>query len=665
TSTETFTVNLTDVDEFDVTPVTDTDSTANSVSESAATGTTVGITASASDADGTDTVSYQIVDGSGNVITDGPFAIDPATGVVTVADSSQLDYEAGTSVTVNVQAVSTDGSTSTETFTVNLADVDEFDVTAVTDADTTTNSVSESATTGTTVGITASASDADGTDTVSYQIVDGSGNVITDGPFAIDPATGVVTVADSSQLDYEAGTSVTVNVQAVSTDGSTSTETFTVNLTDVDEFDVTAVTDSNSEANKCLLNAATGTLVGITASATDADATDTVSYRLVDASGNVITGGPFSINPNTGVVTVADSSQLDPQMGSVTIYVQAVSSDGSTSTQSFVVDVAPEEITFTTIADISEYQTTGTVVTTFEPVEGIQYSITDADGNILTDSSFKIVGNEIRVGAERFDYEARQVEEVYVTATNQYGQNTTTSFNVNILDVAESYYYGTSANDTITGNSSNNQIYGYEGNDILRGAGGADTLYGGAGDDIFRTYHSESFGDTIFGGEGIDTLKNGYYTNTQHINYDVQLDGNTTLDSIEVIDGSWGTGSGSSYYHNVRLMTAGDYDLNSVTTLVDVRDIYGASSGELTLTMQNLETSGERFLLNQGAAITADIATNTSADVIVHTGILNDSIRTGGGSDSIYANDGADTVYAGGGNDYIDAGAGNDIVYAG
>ncbi|WP_150526943.1 cadherin repeat domain-containing protein, partial [Roseibium sediminis] len=222
TSTETFTVNLTDVDEFDVTPVTDTDSTANSVSESAATGTTVGITASASDADGTDTVSYQIVDGSGNVITDGPFAIDPATGVVTVADSSQLDYEAGTSVTVNVQAVSTDGSTSTETFTVNLADVDEFDVTAVTDADTTTNSVSESATTGTTVGITASASDADGTDTVSYQIVDGSGNVITDGPFAIDPTTGVVTVADSSQLDYEAGTSVTVNVQAVSTDGSTS-----------------------------------------------------------------------------------------------------------------------------------------------------------------------------------------------------------------------------------------------------------------------------------------------------------------------------------------------------------------------------------------------------------------------------------------------------------
>ncbi|WP_150526939.1 cadherin repeat domain-containing protein, partial [Roseibium sediminis] len=220
TSTETFTVNLTDVDEFDVTAVTDSNSATNTVSESAATGTLVGITASASDADGTDSVSYQLVDGSGTVITDGPFAIDATTGVVTVADSSQLDYEAGTSVTVIVQAVSTDGSTSTETFTVNLTDVNEFDVTAVTDSNSATNTVSESAATGTAVGITASASDADGMDTVSYQLVDGSGNVITDGPFAVDSSTGVVTVADSSQLDYEAGTSVTVIVQATSTDGS-------------------------------------------------------------------------------------------------------------------------------------------------------------------------------------------------------------------------------------------------------------------------------------------------------------------------------------------------------------------------------------------------------------------------------------------------------------
>ncbi|WP_425299998.1 calcium-binding protein, partial [Roseibium sediminis] len=203
------------------------------------------------------------------------------------------------------------------------------------------------------------------------------------------------------------------------------------------------------------------------------------------------------------------------------------------------------------------------------------------------------------------------------------------------------------------------------GDDIIRGQAGADILYGGTGNDVFQTYNNESFGDTLYGGEGIDTLTTTVNTTTQHIYYDVQLDASTTLNSIEVIDGSYGTGQSSSYYHNVRLMTAGDYDLNSVTTLVDVRDIYGASSGELTLTMQNLETSGERFLLNQGAAITADIATNTSADVIVHTGNLNDSIRTGGGNDSIYANGGADTVYAGGGNDYIDAGAGNDIVYAG
>ncbi|WP_425299995.1 calcium-binding protein, partial [Roseibium sediminis] len=71
-------------------------------------------------------------------------------------------------------------------------------------------------------------------------------------------------------------------------------------------------------------------------------------------------------------------------------------------------------------------------------------------------------------------------------------------------------------------------------------------------------------------------------------------------------------------------------------------------------TMQNLETSGERFLLNQGAAITADIATNTSADVNIYTGNLNDTITLGAGSDSVWAN---------AGDDVIDAGAGNDTVY--
>ena len=101
---------------------------------------------------------------------------------------------------------------------------------------------------------------------MQYAIIAGN----TDGAFAIDANTGVVTVADGSLLDYEAATSHTVTVKATSSDGSTSTQSFTINLADADEADVGAIADNDAGANSVAENAANGTAVGITASASDA-----------------------------------------------------------------------------------------------------------------------------------------------------------------------------------------------------------------------------------------------------------------------------------------------------------------------------------------------------------------------------------------------------------
>ena len=46
-------------------PITDSNVSGNSVSESAANGTAVGVTALATDADGTDTVTYSLTDDAG------------------------------------------------------------------------------------------------------------------------------------------------------------------------------------------------------------------------------------------------------------------------------------------------------------------------------------------------------------------------------------------------------------------------------------------------------------------------------------------------------------------------------------------------------------------------------------------------------------------------
>ena len=55
----------------------------------------------------------------------------------------------------------------------------------------------------------------------------------------------------------------------------------TINVNDVDEFDVGSVTDSDATANAVDENATVGTVVGITGSASDADATtNAITYSL-------------------------------------------------------------------------------------------------------------------------------------------------------------------------------------------------------------------------------------------------------------------------------------------------------------------------------------------------------------------------------------------------
>ncbi len=314
TSEETFTIAVSDVDEYDVTAVTDTDSSANTIAEDASAGTQVGVTALATDADATDTVSYSV--------DDTRFTIDE-NGVVRVADGASFDAETEGSIDITVTATSTDGSTSEETFTISVSDVDEYDVTAVTDTDTSANTIAEDAAAGTQVGVTAFAEDQDITDTVSYSV--------DDARFTVDE-NGVVRVADGASFDAETEGSIDITVTATSTDGSTSEETFTISVSDVDEYDITAVTDTDTSANTIAEDAAAGTQVGVTAFAEDKDVTDTVSYSVNDAR--------FTVD-ETGVVRVADGASFDAETeGSIDIIVTATSTDGSTSEETFTIAVS-------------------------------------------------------------------------------------------------------------------------------------------------------------------------------------------------------------------------------------------------------------------------------------------------------------------------------------
>ncbi|WED83224.1 cadherin domain-containing protein [Aeromonas media] len=348
--------------------------------------TTVVTTVTASDLDVGALLTYTIVGGADA----GLFTINPNTGALSFvnAPNRESPSDSNGDNTYEVVVRVSDGSAFDEqTFTIAINDVDEFDVTTPTDTNAATNAVDENIAIGSLVGITAFASDADATtNAVTYSL---SGN--PGGLFAIDPATGVVTVATA--IDREAlGASVNIEVTATSADGSSQAQTFTIAINDVDEFDVTTPTDTNAATNAVDENIAIGSLVGITAFASDADATtNAVTYSL---SGNP--GGLFAIDPATGVVTVATAIDREALGASVNIEVTATSADGSSQAQTFTIavnnldEIAPTITSGGTAAAINENSGAGQVVYTATADDsadisaGVTFSLAGTDANKFT-----------------------------------------------------------------------------------------------------------------------------------------------------------------------------------------------------------------------------------------------------------------------------------------
>jgi VCBS repeat-containing protein len=102
------------------TPV-DTNTADNIVAENAAANTTVGITAEAHDIVHFPITYSLTADSSG-----GGFQINATTGVVTVANPNQINYEASASHSYNITVRATDGIfATTQTFTINVSNVNE------------------------------------------------------------------------------------------------------------------------------------------------------------------------------------------------------------------------------------------------------------------------------------------------------------------------------------------------------------------------------------------------------------------------------------------------------------------------------------------------------------------------------------------------------------
>jgi cytochrome oxidase Cu insertion factor (SCO1/SenC/PrrC family) len=346
TSSQAFTINVGDV--AMTTPV-DSDGAANSVAEGAANGTAVGITASAGDPNGPAT-TYALTNDAG-----GRFTINSTTGVVTVANGAAIDFETapGHAYGITVQATS-GAQTTSQAFSIGVTDVGPS---TPTDGNATGNSVFEGAANGTAVGITASSTDPGGGPAPTYALTDSAG-----GRFAINAATGVVTVANGAAIDYETapGPSHTYNITVQATAGALSnTQTFAIAVGNVNEAPagtdktVTTAEDnaytfsvadfgfsdpSDSSAPNSLQavkmttvpGAGTGTFTnnGVTVNAGDSVlATDIAAGHLVftpalNASGSPEASFTFQVRDNGG--TANGGVDLDQSPNTVNINVTAV-----------------------------------------------------------------------------------------------------------------------------------------------------------------------------------------------------------------------------------------------------------------------------------------------------------------------------------------------------
>ena len=268
-------------------------------------------TVSASDEDTADTLSFILL-GSGS----GDFVLDSSTGVVTL--SRALDYELRSSYFLSVIVLDGSGGSASTNLNVTVNDINESPNFLSTPLSV---SIAENLQTGVNV-IRIKASDEDSGDSLTYSL---SGT--NSSHFAISSSTGLVTTAQL--LDKETVGSYSLNVTV--TDGTLSvTESLSITVSDVN--DAPAFNDA-PYATTVVENDAGAAVY--TVSATDDDG-DSLTFTIT-GTGSV----DFSLNPTTGVVTLADA--LDYESTSVYyLTIRASDSNGGVATTSLNVTVVDQ-----------------------------------------------------------------------------------------------------------------------------------------------------------------------------------------------------------------------------------------------------------------------------------------------------------------------------------
>ena len=309
TTDQTITVTVTNTNDND--PVF-TSATSKSVVEN----NTAVMTVAATDADAGSTITYGISGG----LDQSKFSINSSTGALVF--TSAPDYESPTDTDTNntyLVQVSANDTMHTVYQTVTVTVTNANDNSPVFSSSTTASVVENN-----TAVMTVVASDADVADTITYSTIGGADQA----KFSINSSTGALSfsAAPNFEVPTDSDTNNTYIVQVQADDGAGATTNQTITVTVTNANDNSPVFSSSSTPSMPENNTA-----AVTVTATDADASDTVSYSIIGG----VDQAKFSINSSSGALSFNTAPDFESPTDSDTnntYIVQVRASDGTNTT---------------------------------------------------------------------------------------------------------------------------------------------------------------------------------------------------------------------------------------------------------------------------------------------------------------------------------------------
>ncbi len=521
---------------------------------------------------------------------------------------------------VDITVTATDGSNEqvSDTFRITVAYANNF---APVLADT-TFSVDENAANGTSVG-TVTATDADSTKTLSYSISAGNAS----GIFAINSATGEITVADNTNLVSDEPFPVELTVQV--SDGGPGTA-----RTD------TAVVTINKQPTALVVNL--GGSQKVVVQSNNGHVQVIINDVVASEFSSILTATLRSITINGGsgnnLIDLRNvTSAAFPRAGGLTVVVQAGAGNDTVLGSSFGDQISGGAGDDSLDGGLGNDSLDGGLNN--DIVIGGVGNDTLAGGDGVADVLSAVTTSNLTLSPTQLTMGASSITEVDTFSGFEkalmLGSGT-----ANVMDASAATIpvtlYGGGGNDVLIGSTAADYIDGQAGNDTLTGGGGNDALFGGVGSDDFREV---AYTDVVAGQTRTITLTNTTFLVTQ---------GAATLSQDSLAGFEFAEITGGSMRNSI--------DASAFTT-TGVTTISGGGSADTIL-----GSDGNDIIYSLAGA---DIINGNGGDDSIFAGSGNDKVTGGPGADTLNGQNGNDSLVGDEGDDALVGGADIDTLLGG